>query len=72
MGRKMPLIFAIGLQAAGGVLSAFSPWFSGFLAARFLMAVATGGAMIISFVLGSYCNISKRKYRDFITCALPP
>jgi chromosome transmission fidelity protein 4 len=66
MGRKMPLIFAIGLQAAAGVLSAFSPWFSGFLVARFLMALATGGTMIISFVLGSYCSVSTRKDRDFI------
>ncbi|PNF38357.1 hypothetical protein B7P43_G10529 [Cryptotermes secundus] len=51
IGRKVPLIFAIGLQAAAGVLSAYSPWFSGFLVARFFMAVATGGTMIISFVL---------------------
>ncbi|XP_069695101.1 organic cation transporter protein-like isoform X1 [Periplaneta americana] len=51
MGRKLPLMFAIGLQAVTGVLAAFSPWFYGFVVARFFMAVATGGTMIISFVL---------------------
>ncbi|KAJ9582502.1 hypothetical protein L9F63_003195, partial [Diploptera punctata] len=50
-GRKIPLMIAIGVQAVTGVLCSFSPWFVGFLAARFLMAVATGGTMIISFVL---------------------
>jgi chromosome transmission fidelity protein 4 len=57
LGRKLPLIVAIGLQAIAGALSAFSPWFGGFLLARFVMAVATGGTMIISFVLGrqAYC-----------------
>ncbi|PSN53344.1 hypothetical protein C0J52_04084 [Blattella germanica] len=51
IGRKIPLIIAIGIQAITGILCSFSPWFIGFLVARFLMAVATGGTMIISFVL---------------------
>jgi len=58
MGRKVPLIFAIGVQAGGGILSSFLPWYSAFLVARFIMAVATGGTMIISFVLGwYYCSL---------------
>lgn len=51
MGRKVPLIIAIGIQAGAGILSAFSPWFSLFLVARFITAVSTGGTMVISFVL---------------------
>ena len=47
-------MIAIGVQAISGILCSFSPWFIGFLAARFLMAVATGGTMIISFVLGEF------------------
>ena len=58
IGRKLPLIIAVGVQAGGGILSSFSPWFSAFLVARFIMAVATGGTMVISFVLGwYYCSL---------------
>jgi chromosome transmission fidelity protein 4 len=58
MGRKVPLFIAIGVQAGAGILSSFSPWFSVFLVARFIMAVATGGTMVISFVLGwYYCSL---------------
>ena len=42
---------AIVLQAAAGLATAFVPWLSAFMALRFLVAVATGGTMVISFVI---------------------
>lgn len=42
---------AIVLQAAAGVGTAFVPWLSAFMVLRFLVAVATGGTMVVSFVI---------------------
>ena len=50
-GRRRPLLVAIVLQAAAGLATAFVPWLSAFMALRFLVAVATGGTMVISFVI---------------------
>lgn len=50
-GRKKPLILAITLQALTSFILAFVPWFWGFLLFRFLLAIATGGTMVTSFVL---------------------
>ncbi|XP_077290795.1 organic cation transporter 1-like [Arctopsyche grandis] len=50
-GRRKPLIIAIVIQAIACFLSTFSPWFSVFILARFVVAIASGGIAIISFVL---------------------
>ncbi|XP_076237791.1 organic cation transporter protein-like [Calliopsis andreniformis] len=51
IGRKKPLMIAIGLQALTGFMSAFVPWYELFLIFKFITAVATGGTMLVSFVL---------------------
>ncbi|XP_048515087.1 organic cation transporter protein-like isoform X2 [Athalia rosae] len=51
MGRKIPLIIAVLIQSVTGLASAFAPWYELFLALKFLAALATGGTMLISFVL---------------------
>lgn len=50
-GRRVPLMVAIVLQAAAGVATAFVPWLAAFMALRFVVAVATGGTMVVSFVI---------------------
>ncbi|XP_034253726.1 organic cation transporter protein-like [Thrips palmi] len=50
-GRRLPLMAAIVLQAAAGVATAFVPWLAVFMVLRFLVAVATGGTMVVSFVI---------------------
>lgn len=50
-GRRKPLLFAVCLQVVSGVAVALVPWYSVFMALRFLTAFATGGTMIASFVL---------------------
>ncbi|KAK6636636.1 hypothetical protein RUM43_010298 [Polyplax serrata] len=50
-GRKNPLVVAIAVQSITSLLTAFVPWFLGFLLLRFLLAIATGGIMVTSFVL---------------------
>ncbi|XP_063902776.1 organic cation transporter protein-like [Zophobas morio] len=50
-GRRDPLIAAVILQVLSGTGAALSPWFFMFLVMRFLAALATGGTMVISFVL---------------------
>lgn len=50
-GRKKILISCIVIQSFGGILSAWSPWYEGFLVCRFLLAIANGGTMIVSFVM---------------------
>ncbi|GFG39212.1 hypothetical protein Cfor_11277 [Coptotermes formosanus] len=64
IGRKVPLVIAIGIQAGAGILAALSPWFIAFLVARFIMAVSTGGTMVISFVL--VMEIVGNKWRSTI------
>lgn len=51
IGRKKPLMIAIGLQSLTGFISAFVPWYEVFLIFKFISAVATGGTMLVSFVL---------------------
>ncbi|XP_046386293.1 organic cation transporter protein-like [Ischnura elegans] len=50
-GRKKPLLAAIVLQMVAGIGTAYIPWFEGFLLLRFLLAFATGGTMMTSFVI---------------------
>jgi MFS family permease len=50
-GRRNPIICAVMLQVISGTAAAFTPWFIVFLVLRFLAALATGGTMVISFVL---------------------
>lgn len=50
-GRRGPLIAAVVLQVVSGICTAFAPCFTFFLFMRFLTALATGGTMVISFVL---------------------
>ncbi|XP_011497594.1 PREDICTED: organic cation transporter protein-like [Ceratosolen solmsi marchali] len=51
IGRKIPLMIAILLQSVFGLLTVFSPWYELFLTFKFISAVATGGTMLVSFVL---------------------
>ncbi|KAK5650959.1 hypothetical protein RI129_001988 [Pyrocoelia pectoralis] len=51
LGRAKVLKFAIVFQSIFGILTGILPWFSTFLIARFLLAVANGGVTVISFVL---------------------
>ncbi|XP_023290498.1 organic cation transporter protein isoform X2 [Orussus abietinus] len=51
IGRKIPLLLAVLLQSVSGLLSAFAPWYELFLLLKFISAVATGGTMLVSFVL---------------------
>ncbi|EFN84558.1 Organic cation transporter protein [Harpegnathos saltator] len=51
IGRKKPLMIAIALQSITGFASAFAPWYELFLVLRFICALATGGTMLVSFVL---------------------
>ncbi|XP_014610650.1 PREDICTED: WD repeat and HMG-box DNA-binding protein 1-like [Polistes canadensis] len=51
IGRKKPLMIALALQSVTGVISSYAVWFELFLIFKFLSAIATGGTMLISFVL---------------------
>ncbi|XP_011312309.1 organic cation transporter protein [Fopius arisanus] len=51
IGRKIPLMIAVVVQSVTGLLSTFSPWFELFVLCKFVAAIATGGTMLISFVL---------------------
>lgn len=51
IGRKKPLMIAIGLQSLTGFITAFIPWFELFVIFKFISAIATGGTMLVSFVL---------------------
>lgn len=50
-GRKMPLMIAILIQAVASFLTSILPWFWAFLLTRFILALASGGIGIISFVI---------------------
>ncbi|RZF46368.1 hypothetical protein LSTR_LSTR011152 [Laodelphax striatellus] len=50
-GRKSPLMWALLLQTVLSLASTFVPWLYVFIGLRFLLAVATGGTMVTSFVL---------------------
>ncbi|XP_076676170.1 organic cation transporter protein-like isoform X2 [Andrena cerasifolii] len=51
IGRKKPLMIAIALQSLTGFMSAFVPWYELFLVFKLISAIATGGTMLVSFVL---------------------
>ncbi|XP_065169619.1 organic cation transporter protein-like isoform X2 [Atheta coriaria] len=50
-GRSKPMIVAVIIQVISGSLCAFVPWLWAFLLLRFVVATATGGTMVTSFVL---------------------
>ncbi|XP_044756717.1 organic cation transporter protein-like [Coccinella septempunctata] len=50
-GRKSILMICVIVQAVFGFVATLSPWFWGFVAARFLVAVANGGTLVVSFVM---------------------
>lgn len=50
-GRKTPLMIAILIQACTSYVASVLPWYWYFLANWFVLALASGGITIISFVL---------------------
>lgn len=44
-------MIAIALQSIAGFASAFAPWYELFLVLKTVCALATGGTMLVSFVL---------------------
>ncbi|XP_013173239.1 PREDICTED: organic cation transporter protein-like isoform X1 [Papilio xuthus] len=63
-GRRMPFVAAVCLQLVTGVTTAFSVDWYMFTILRFLLAVATGGTMVSSFVL--IMEIIGAKYRETV------
>lgn len=50
-GRKLPLVIGITIQAVTSYIASLLPWFWVFLVDWFILALASGGISIISFVL---------------------
>ncbi|KAL3278180.1 hypothetical protein HHI36_013521 [Cryptolaemus montrouzieri] len=50
-GRKIILIICIVIQTIFGFIASWSPWYWGFVISRFLVAVANGGTLVVSFVM---------------------
>lgn len=50
-GRKKTLLVCIIFQSFFGIAASRIPWYWGFIAARFLLAIANGGTIVISFVM---------------------
>lgn len=50
-GRRTPLMVGILIQAACGYIASFLPWYWWFLLNWFILALASGGVGIISFVI---------------------
>ncbi|XP_046977702.1 organic cation transporter protein-like isoform X1 [Vanessa cardui] len=63
-GRRNPFLAAVFLQLLAGVTTAYSVNWYMFTSLRFLLAVATGGTMVTSFVLTM--ELIGTKYRDMI------
>ncbi|RVE54029.1 hypothetical protein evm_001432 [Chilo suppressalis] len=63
-GRRIPFLGAVFLQLISGVTTAYSVNWYMFTALRFLLAVATGGTMVTSFVLTM--ELIGAKYRDTV------
>ncbi|KAL0830654.1 hypothetical protein ABMA28_002791 [Loxostege sticticalis] len=63
-GRRMPFLAAVFLQLISGVTTAYSVNWHMFTALRFLLAVATGGTMVTSFVLTM--ELIGAKYRETV------
>lgn len=72
IGRKKPLMIAIALQSITGVISAYAVWYELFLLFKFISAIATGGTMLVSFVLRKFLisvrNINYMLYRINFNC----
>ncbi|XP_014299598.2 organic cation transporter protein [Microplitis demolitor] len=51
IGRKNPLMIAVIIQAVTGTITAFMQLFELFLLFKFVSAIATGGVILISFVI---------------------
>lgn len=47
-------MIAIALQSITGVISAYVAWYELFLLFKFISAIATGGTMLVSFVLRKF------------------
>ncbi|CAK1555147.1 unnamed protein product [Leptosia nina] len=63
-GRRVPFLIAVFLQLLSGVTTAYSVNWIMFTTLRFLLAVATGGTMVTSFVLTM--ELIGAKYRDTV------
>ncbi|XP_063381642.1 organic cation transporter protein-like isoform X1 [Cydia fagiglandana] len=63
-GRRMPFLTAVFLQLISGVATAYSVNWYMFTALRFMLAVATGGTMVTSFVLTM--ELIGARYRDTV------
>ncbi|XP_073955116.1 organic cation transporter protein-like isoform X1 [Choristoneura fumiferana] len=63
-GRRMPFLAAVFLQLISGVATAYSVNWYMFTALRFMLAVATGGTMVTSFVLTM--ELIGAKYRETV------
>ncbi|XP_041980013.1 organic cation transporter protein-like isoform X2 [Aricia agestis] len=63
-GRRLPFLSAVFLQLIAGVTTAYSVNWYMFTTLRFLLAVATGGTMVTSFVLTM--ELIGTKYRDTV------
>lgn len=50
-------MIAVVVQAVAGIISVFMPLYELFLLLKFISAVATGGTMLISFVVGEIFKI---------------
>ncbi|XP_072932786.1 organic cation transporter protein-like isoform X2 [Epargyreus clarus] len=63
-GRRIPFLGAVFLQLLSGVATAYSVNWYMFTTLRFLLAVATGGTMVTSFVLTM--ELIGARYRDTV------
>ncbi|XP_053604778.1 organic cation transporter protein-like [Plodia interpunctella] len=63
-GRRMPFLAAVFLQLISGVTTSYSVNWYMFTTLRFLLAVATGGTMVTSFVLTM--ELIGAKYRESV------
>lgn len=63
-GRRVPFLGAVFLQLISGVTTAYSVNWYMFTILRFLLAVATGGTMVTSFVL--IMELIGPRYRDIV------
>lgn len=64
-GRRSPLVTSVVIQLIAGVATSFAPWFWLFCVWRFVTAVATGGSLVVSFVL--VMELVGDKWRELIS-----
>lgn len=65
-GRRKMLFIAIAMQTIAGFASAFSPFLTAFLVSRFLLAMASGGIAIVSFVVCMEVSDVLQKFKIII------